>query len=87
MLFKGCAQLCAVVRSRALLCAVVRSCAQLCAVVRSCALLCAGFSVTARWRCPMKPLFVSRAISRKVSLNSMCLRDLTSFGTLSVSLW
>ena len=37
MLFKGCAQLRA----------VVRCCAQLCAVVRSCALLCAGFSVTA----------------------------------------
>ena len=39
MLFKGCAQLCAVVRSRALLCAVVRSCALLCAVVvvRCCA--------------------------------------------------
>ena len=46
MLFKGCAQLRAVVRSCALLCAVVRCCAQLCAVVRSCALLCAGFSVT-----------------------------------------
>ena len=46
MLFKGCAQLCAVVRSCALLCAVVRRCALLCAVVRCCAQLCAGFSVT-----------------------------------------
>ena len=34
MLCKGCALLCAVVRSCALLCAVVRSCALLCAVVR-----------------------------------------------------
>ena len=36
MLCKGCAQLCAVVRSYALLCAAVRSRAQ----------LCAGFSMT-----------------------------------------
>ncbi len=46
MLCKGCALLCAVVRSCALLCAAVRSCALLCAVVRCCAQLCAGFSMT-----------------------------------------
>ena len=39
MLCKGCA----------LLCAVVRSCALLCAAVRCCAQLCAGFSMTAAY--------------------------------------